>query len=169
MTNLCKGMKKPTVSTGENGDCVHKCIANEKLILEKTQSAILGLLPSSDNNEGSIVEGTEVLSLFAGSEEENGAGSDNKEYNNGNVILDDAKLSTINCGSVAAVTVVDLEAPRPSSTTSNISTPTAGAGALRRAAAKATSSSMSQKTKNRQTKIRSALQSLEPLFSLLRG
>ena len=44
--NLCNGMKKPTGSTGENNDRVHRCIAIEKLILDKTNSGLLGL--SSD-------------------------------------------------------------------------------------------------------------------------
>ena len=49
--NLCNGMKKPTGSTGKNNDRVHRCIAIEKLILDKTNLGLLGL-SSDDNDKG---------------------------------------------------------------------------------------------------------------------
>jgi hypothetical protein len=42
MKNLCNNMKKPTGSTGENGDRVCKCISIEKKIMRKTHSGFLG-------------------------------------------------------------------------------------------------------------------------------
>ena len=42
MKNLCNSMKKPTGSTGENGDRVCKCISIEKKIMRKTHSGFLG-------------------------------------------------------------------------------------------------------------------------------
>ena len=45
---LCNGIKKPTGGTGEKGERIHKCIAIERLILDKTHSGILGLLLDGD-------------------------------------------------------------------------------------------------------------------------
>ena len=45
---LCNGMKKPTGGTGEKGERIFKCIAIERLILDKTHSGILGLSPDGD-------------------------------------------------------------------------------------------------------------------------
>jgi hypothetical protein len=45
-------MKKPTGGTGEKGERIQKCIAIEKLILDKTHSGILGLSPDEDEEEG---------------------------------------------------------------------------------------------------------------------
>ena len=50
--NLCNGMKKPTGGTGEKGERIHKCIAIERLILDKTHSGILGLSPDEDEEGG---------------------------------------------------------------------------------------------------------------------
>ena len=41
-------MKKPTGGTGEKGERIFKCIAIERLILDKTHSNILGLSPDGD-------------------------------------------------------------------------------------------------------------------------
>ena len=41
-------MKKPTGGTGEKGERIFKCIAIERLILDKTHSGILGLSPDGD-------------------------------------------------------------------------------------------------------------------------
>jgi hypothetical protein len=49
---LCNGMKKPTGGTGEKGERIQKCIAIEKLILDKTHSGILGLSPDEDEEGG---------------------------------------------------------------------------------------------------------------------
>ena len=49
---LCNGMKKPTGGTGEKGERIHKCIAIERLILDKTHSGILGLSPDEDEEGG---------------------------------------------------------------------------------------------------------------------
>ena len=40
--NLCNNMKKPTGSTGENGDRVCRCIGIKKKIIRKTHSGFLG-------------------------------------------------------------------------------------------------------------------------------
>ena len=45
---LCNNMKKPTGRTGENNDCIHRCILIEKKIMTKTHSGILGLSSDSD-------------------------------------------------------------------------------------------------------------------------
>jgi hypothetical protein len=45
---LCNGTKKPTRGTGEKGERIHKCIAIERLILDKTYLGILGLSPERD-------------------------------------------------------------------------------------------------------------------------
>ena len=42
ISKLCNNMKKPTGSTGENGDRVCKCISIEKKIMRKTHSGFLG-------------------------------------------------------------------------------------------------------------------------------
>jgi hypothetical protein len=49
---LCNGMKKPTGGTGEKEKRIHKCIASERLILDKTHSGILGLSPDEDEEGG---------------------------------------------------------------------------------------------------------------------
>ena len=45
---FCNGMKKPTGGTGEKGERIFKCIAIERLILDKTHLGILGLSPDGD-------------------------------------------------------------------------------------------------------------------------
>ena len=45
---LCNNMKKPTGRTGENNDCIHRCILIDKKIMTKTHSGILGLSSDSD-------------------------------------------------------------------------------------------------------------------------
>ncbi len=45
---LCNGMKMPTGGTGQKGERIHKCIAIERLILDKTHSGMLGLSPDGD-------------------------------------------------------------------------------------------------------------------------
>jgi len=51
--NCCNGIKKPMGQTGGNSDSIHKCIAIEKLIMEKTNSRIYGLGDDSPSNSGS--------------------------------------------------------------------------------------------------------------------
>ena len=41
--NLCNGMKKLTDNLGGPSDWIHRCIANEERILDKTHSGMLGL------------------------------------------------------------------------------------------------------------------------------
>ena len=49
INKLCNGMKKPTGQMGADAaDLIHKCIAIEKKILEKTHSGMIGFSPASD-------------------------------------------------------------------------------------------------------------------------
>jgi len=57
---LCNGMKKPTGGTGEKGERIHKCIAIERLILDKTHLGILGLSPDEDEEDGGSNSDTSV-------------------------------------------------------------------------------------------------------------
>lgn len=50
LRKLCNNMKKPTGSTGENEDRIHKCIEIERRILDKTHSGMLGLLDREDED-----------------------------------------------------------------------------------------------------------------------
>jgi hypothetical protein len=47
--NLCNNMKKPTGRTGEKGDRIHRCIAIEKKIMDKTHSGMIGFSLEEDN------------------------------------------------------------------------------------------------------------------------
>jgi hypothetical protein len=49
--NLCNGMNKPTGRRGEPGDCIHKCIAIERLILNKTHSGLCGVSTFNESDE----------------------------------------------------------------------------------------------------------------------
>ena len=49
--NFCNGMMKPTGRTGEKDYWAHKCIAIEKLILDKTHLGLLGLLDNDGGGE----------------------------------------------------------------------------------------------------------------------
>ncbi len=49
IAKLCNNMKKPTGRTGENDDCIHRCILIEKKIMKKLiRGGILGLSSDSD-------------------------------------------------------------------------------------------------------------------------
>ena len=53
INKLCNGMKKPIGRMGADAaDLIHKCIAIEKKILEKTHSGMIGLSPTSDRVQG---------------------------------------------------------------------------------------------------------------------
>ena len=54
------GMKKPTGGTGEKGERIQKCIAIERLILDKTHLGILGLSPDEDEEGGGSNSDTSV-------------------------------------------------------------------------------------------------------------
>jgi hypothetical protein len=56
MKNLCNGMKKVTVWTGENVNRICWCISIKKKIMKKTHLVFLGLLSDEENvpNESSV-------------------------------------------------------------------------------------------------------------------
>ena len=56
---LCNGMKKPTGGTVQKGERIHKCIAIERLILDKTHLGMLSLSPDGGSGSGSEDEGVE--------------------------------------------------------------------------------------------------------------
>ena len=68
---LCNGMNKPTGETGGSNDRIHRCIAIERLILDKTHSAILGLSPPQQEGV------TDSEDAIAGSEVNEDEGDDN--------------------------------------------------------------------------------------------
>lgn len=176
MKNLCNGMKKPTGRTGGANDRVHKCIAIEKLILDKTQSQILGV---SSDEENTIIDGTQLPSLplwgaeggYDDDDEEEVVEEEGLNYNGGDPFLDDidggnneggnndedAELSAINRGNAKAGS--EMVTPRSSSTTSNIST------AARRAAV----SVANQKSKNSLNKNKDRTSNAGTIAKLLDG
>ncbi len=49
--NLCNGMNKPTGRRGEPSDHIHKCIAIERLILNKTHLGLCGVSSLNESND----------------------------------------------------------------------------------------------------------------------
>jgi hypothetical protein len=55
--NLCKSLKKPTRKPGKANDRILRCIANERKIMEKTHSGLLGIMESDAEDRGDDEEG----------------------------------------------------------------------------------------------------------------
>jgi hypothetical protein len=57
--NLCQNMKKPTGRPGENSDRMHRCIAIERKMMEKTHAGMMGIEESEDEDHASDAVGDE--------------------------------------------------------------------------------------------------------------
>ena len=85
VNKLCNGMKKPTGRMGADAaDLIHKCIAIEKKILEKTHSGMIGFSPASDRVQGGVADSgynsdtSDVSSLFLTGAGDRSDGSDSE-------------------------------------------------------------------------------------------
>ncbi len=132
---LCNGMKKPTGGTGKKGERIHKCIAIERLILDKTHLGILGLSPDRDaeSKDGGFGSDTSFNNYSA--EVSPSPPPPVQDTTGKNKEDEDSELAGIN-SSITDPQVVTTSRP-PSRTT-----------ATRPASSSSTSSLKNQKTKN---------------------